>query len=67
MLSNFSDPPKAGTVDMCFDNCLLVVQHPSRTAQASPVNYDALEPYSCEKYCETSPANFQNPKLVATV
>ena len=65
--SNFSNPPKAGTVDMCFHNCFLVVQHPSTTAQAPPVNHDGLEFCSYEEYCGTLLANRQNPKLVATV
>ena len=48
-LSNHPRIPKAETIDMCFHNCLLVVQHPSRTAPALPMNYTDLEPSSCEE------------------
>ena len=60
LLSIFSNHPKVETVDMCFHDCLLVVQHLSATAPALP-------PYSCEKYCEILPANRWNPELVATI
>ncbi len=61
-LSNFSNHPKAETVNMCFHDCLLVVQHPSATLAAFPMNYGDLEPCSCEEYCEILMA-----ELVATV
>ena len=61
-LSNFSNHPKAETVNLCFHDCLVVVQHPSATTPALPMNYGDLEPSPCEKYCEILPA-----ELVATV